>query len=72
VGLPRQTSFEELVRKFRALGWRGPVSGGKHPFMVKGTHKQRIPNPHGDDIRVPLLREILRQAGISDGEWNSA
>jgi predicted RNA binding protein YcfA (HicA-like mRNA interferase family) len=60
------------VRKFKALGWKGPLSGGKHPFMVKETHKQRIPNPHSADIGVSLLREILRQAGITDEEWNVA
>jgi hypothetical protein len=54
------------------LGWTGPFYGGKHPFMIKGTHKQRIPNPHGGDVRLPLLREILRQAGITDDEWNAA
>jgi hypothetical protein len=72
LALPRQTSWEELVRKFRRLGWDGPLYGGKHPFMIKGTRKQRIPNPHGDDIRVSLLRELLRQAGIADDEWTSA
>ena len=60
------------MRKFRRLGWDGPLYGGKHPFMIKGTRKQRIPNPHGDDIRVSLLRELLRQAGIADDEWTSA
>jgi len=40
--------------------------------MFKGTHKQRIPNPHQSDIHVSLLREILRQAGITDDEWERA
>ena len=40
--------------------------------MVKGTHKQRIPNPHHGDIRIALLREVLRQANITDDEWNGA
>jgi predicted RNA binding protein YcfA (HicA-like mRNA interferase family) len=70
VPLPRQTSWTDLVRRFRALGWDGPLYGGKHPFMVKGTRKQRIPNPHQGDIGAPLLRELLRQAGIAVDEWN--
>jgi len=37
--------------------------------MVKGGLKVRIPNPHQQDIGVPLLRELLRQAGISSGDW---
>ena len=45
------------------------MTGGRHAFMVKGALKVRVPNPHGDDIGVALLREILRQAGLSDDEW---
>lgn len=60
------------MRKFRALGWSGPISSTKHPFMLKGKHKQRIPNPHGSDISIGLLKEILRQANISEDEWENA
>lgn len=71
MALPKQTSLEELVRKFKALGWEGPLSGGKHQFMKKGTRKVHIPNPHGD-IHISLLREILKQASITADEWNNA
>jgi len=64
-------SRKELIRKFRALGYGGPFSGGKHQFMVKGKQKIRIPNPHMSDIGVSLLKEILRQAGISSQDWDS-
>jgi len=65
-------SRKEIIRKFRFLGYFGPFSGRKHQFMVKGTHKIRIPNPHGEDIGVSLLKEILRQAGISAEDWDKA
>lgn len=65
-------SRKELIRKFRALGYTGPFSGGKHQFMVKGKQKIRIPNPHMNDVSVGLLREILRQAGIPSEEWDKA
>lgn len=61
-----------MVSKFRSLGWEGPVYGTKHPFMVKGKRKQRIPNPHDADIGIELLREILRQAQITEDEWERA
>lgn len=61
-----------MVRKFRALGWSGPIAGTKHPFMVKGAHKQRIPNSHSDPVHISLLREILRQAEIASDDWDSA
>jgi len=62
-------SRTELIRKFRILGFSGPFSGGRHQFMIKGSHKIRIPNPHHSDIDGSLLKEILRQAGISSTEW---
>jgi len=42
---------------------------GRHQFMIKGSHKIRIPNPHYTDIDASLLKEILRQTGISSTEW---
>jgi len=63
---------KELIRKFRVFGFSGPLSGGKHQFMVKGSLKIRIPNPHTSDIDISLLKEILRQAGISSQDWNKA
>lgn len=63
----------ELIRKFKTLGYSGPFSGGKHQFMVKEQKKIRIPNPHGSgDVHIGLVREILRQAGISGEEWEKA
>jgi predicted RNA binding protein YcfA (HicA-like mRNA interferase family) len=66
-------SRKELIRKFITLGFDGPFSGGKHQFMKRGSQKIRIPNPHGSgDIHVSLVKEILRQAGISKEEWDRA
>jgi len=65
-------SRKELIRKFRALGYTGPFSGGKHQFMIKGSQKIRIPNPHIGDISLSLVKEILRQAGLSSQDWDKA
>jgi len=38
--------------------------------MRKGALTVPIPNKHkGDEVGRPLLKEILKQAGISEGEW---
>ena len=64
-------SRKEIIRKFRALGYSGPFSGGRHQFMIKGKKKIRIPNPHGsEDIDISLVKEILRQAEISNQDWD--
>ena len=69
--MPSTITRKELIRKFRALGYEGPFSGGKHQFMIKGRKKIHIPNPHGSgEIHISLIKEILRQAGINIQEWN--
>ena len=58
-----------LIRCLRKLGFDGPYSGGKHPFMVKGDLTLTIPNPHQKAIGRELLSRILRQAEVSKEEW---
>jgi predicted RNA binding protein YcfA (HicA-like mRNA interferase family) len=71
--MARPISRRELVRRFRSLGFEGPISGGQHQFMKKGAVKVRIPNPHGSGaIDGSLVREILRQAGVRADEWDEA
>ncbi|RKY05584.1 hypothetical protein DRP77_00570 [Candidatus Poribacteria bacterium] len=65
----RPVSHRELVSKLRALGFEGPYGGGKHLFMVRGNLRLVIPNPHGGEISVGLLRRILKRAGVSVEEW---
>jgi predicted RNA binding protein YcfA (HicA-like mRNA interferase family) len=63
-------SRKKLIQRFRELGFSGPMSGGRHQFMINGELKVRIPNPHkGSDISDSLLNEILRQAGIERIVW---
>ncbi len=65
-------SFNDLVRKLKALNFEGPFSGGKHLFMVKGDLRLTIPNPHRQTVGVDLLKRILRQAEIQRDEWEEA
>ena len=61
-------SRRDLIEYLRRFGFEGPISGSRHQFMVKGSLKLYIPNPHGGDIGVSLLERLLRQAGISREE----
>ncbi len=63
------TSRPDLVKRLRAFGWQGPFAGKKHSHMVKGNVQLTIPNPHGGEIGVNLLKIILKEAGISRDEW---
>ncbi|MBC2699390.1 MAG: type II toxin-antitoxin system HicA family toxin [ANME-2 cluster archaeon] len=69
--MPKLTpvSWNVLVKRLNKLGFEGPYSGGKHPFMVKNDLVLTIPNPHKAEISVDLLSRILRQAKISREEW---
>jgi hypothetical protein len=37
-------SWKFLVKRLNELGFEGPYSGGKHPFMIKGDLVLTIPN----------------------------
>jgi predicted RNA binding protein YcfA (HicA-like mRNA interferase family) len=62
-------SRKNLIRYFRAIGFDGPYSGGKHSFLTKGDLAVTIPNPHNGDIGRELSARVLRQAGITREEW---
>ena len=70
--MPKPVSRRELIRRLRALGWDGPLPGGRHPHMAKGPHQIPIPNPHQGEIDWSLTKRILAQAGISRLEWDNA
>jgi len=61
----------DLIKYFKKIGFKGPYSGGKHQFMIKGDKTIRIPNPHRSDIGKELLLRILKQADIKPKEWES-
>jgi len=65
----RPVSHNELIRRLRAFGFEGPLSGGKHLYMLRGNLRLTIPNPHKQKVGVDLLIRILRQAGITKEEW---
>lgn len=59
----------DLIRALREAGFDGPLTGGKHQFMVRGELRLVIPNPHSGEIGRDLLIRLLRQANISREEW---
>lgn len=63
--------LDQVIRKLRMLGFIGPIPGGKHQRMVNLSTRKIIPLPaHGrKEISVGLIREIIREAGISREEW---
>jgi predicted RNA binding protein YcfA (HicA-like mRNA interferase family) len=62
-------SRRELIRRLHRLRFEGPFTGGRHEFMVRGSVRLILPNPHRQDISADLLARILRQAGVDREEW---
>ncbi len=60
---------QELIRYLKRLGFDGPYGGGKPQYLIKEQIRLVVPNPHRDEISRDLLARILRQAGMSRGEW---
>lgn len=58
-------SRQVLISKLRKIGFSGPYSATRHEYMDRGNEKIFIPNPHGKDIGVPLVKAIIQQLGIS-------
>jgi len=63
--------LDQVIGKLRKIGFIGPIPGGKHQRMVNLSTKKIIPLPaHGKkEISVGLIREIIREVGISREEW---
>jgi predicted RNA binding protein YcfA (HicA-like mRNA interferase family) len=73
--MPKLTPLKanEVMRKLRALGYDGPIYGGRHAHRVHHVRKKIIPIPtHGNkDIGVGLLRKIIREANVSVEKWQN-
>src|SRR5579872_6457003 len=62
--MPKPISRRELIRRFRKLGFTGPISGTRHQFVVKGDLKVRIPNQHkGGSIDWSLIKKSCARRG---------
>jgi len=59
------------MRKLKKLGFTGPFPGGRHLRMVHPQMGKIIPVPvhKGKDVSVGLVREIIRELGISREDW---
>jgi len=64
-------SRSDFISSLRRLGFSGPYPGGNHEFMVKGTRRLILPNPHSSDIDIGLLSRLLKQAGITREQWEA-
>ena len=48
-----------LIKKLRRVGFSGPIPAARHEFMRRDNVKIFIPNPHGKDISLPIIKKII-------------
>ncbi|MBK7203728.1 MAG: type II toxin-antitoxin system HicA family toxin [Anaerolineae bacterium] len=65
-------SRREFIRRMLRLGFEGPLSGGRHEFLVRADRRLIVPNPHRGDISVDLLVRLLDEAGVTRQEWEAS
>jgi predicted RNA binding protein YcfA (HicA-like mRNA interferase family) len=65
-------SRRDLIQRLRYIGFEGPFSGGRHEFMMRGTRRLTLPNPHRGEISTDLLSRLLRQVEVTREEWESS
>jgi len=58
-----------LVKKLKKAGFSGPFSAAKHGYMKQGKTKIFIPNPHGKDIGLPIIKKIINQLNLTNQEF---
>ena len=49
----------DFIRRVRKLGFGGPLSGTRHLFLIKGTHRLALPS--NAEYSVPQLRMMIRE-----------
>jgi hypothetical protein len=65
----------DFIRKLRALGFNGPFSGTRHPFMV--ISPKRLAIPSNSEYSIPQLRMLVREVEnllgreVSVEEWTN-
>ena len=71
--MPRLTPLKPrtVIEKLRALGYEGPIAGGRHSRMVHPITGKIIPVPMhgGKDVSVGLIRAIIPEVGITPEAW---
>ena len=67
----RLCSGSEAVRKLERAGWTTVRTKGSHVMMTKEGYQWTLSIPQHDELGTGLLRKLIRQAGLSDEEFNN-
>ncbi len=63
-------SGAEAVRKLRKVGWEVVRRKGSHVMMVKEGYKYTLSVPQHPELGPGILRNLIKQAGLSVEQFN--
>lgn len=68
----RQCKPRELVAALKRAGFEDAGQIGSHRVLVHAVHDRQTTIPmHSGDIPRGLLKKIIKQAGLTESEFNS-
>lgn len=63
-------SGAEVIKKLKRRGWKEVRQKGSHVMMIKEGYLYTLSIPLHKEIGLGLLKKILKQAQISNEEFN--
>ncbi len=63
-------SGAEAVRKLQRAGWLLARQKGSHVMLTKSGYQWTLSVPQHDELGIGLLRKLIRQAGLTEEEFN--
>lgn len=67
----RPLRAEEITRKLERAGFRRVRQRGSHARYVNPEARGVTVPIHPGDVPVPAIRSILKQAGLTEAEWET-
>ena len=64
-------SGDDAVRKLQKAGWTAVRKKGSHVMLTKEAYQWTLSVPQHDELGPGLLRKLVRQAGLTDEEFNN-
>ena len=60
-----------VVKKFKRAGWLVDRQVGSHIMLVKQGYPYTLSVPQHKELGIGILKELLKQAGVSVEEFNA-
>jgi predicted RNA binding protein YcfA (HicA-like mRNA interferase family) len=64
-------SGDDAVHKLQKAGWTAVRKKDSHVMLTKEAYQWTLSVPQHDELGPGLLRKLVRQAGLTDEEFNN-